>query len=136
MADVMRFVDLVRNRMLSDVQIIGAGFTKKSMYRQFLSQKKPDEITYPCMTICYDRDQREKWAAIDKLTLYISLHTKTFEDTVQAVEYVINLLHDFKDASTCVTVYHCWHEGGPPVPMYNKELNCWEATLGFSVSIG
>lgn len=136
MSNLPVFIDLIRSRILTIPAVIQRGFTAKTIYRQFIMQKKKEDITFPCMSLCYDLDRREKWAAIDGLKLYISIHTKVFEDATVIFDAVVDSLHLFMDASTCVTVYRCWHEGGPPIPMYDDKLNCWEVTMEFSVAVG
>lgn len=136
MSNVPGFIDLIRNRILTIPIVIEKGFTKRTLYKQFLSQLKPGTVKYPCMTIAYDMDRREKWAAIDSLKLFITIHMDVFEETMGVVDAVVDSLHQFMDASTCVTVYKCWHEGGPPAPIYNSETNRWEAVLEFDASIG
>lgn len=135
MSNVPLFIDLVRDRMLTIPLVIEKGFIKKTLYKRFVSQMKPETVKYPCMTLCYDMDKRGVWAPVDDLKLYLTVHMDVYEDMMPIVDAVVDSLHLFMDASTCVTVYKCWNCGGPPAPMYNEKTNRWEATLEFDVSI-
>lgn len=132
------YIDMIRDRLLAQADLVAAGFTKRTVYKQFLDGLKTTNIVYPCLTISTDRDGREVWAAIDELKLYITVHMDEYSDAETVVNAVIDSLHLFNGTSTdrTVTVYYTWYKGGPPTPMWNAKRGKWEAIMRFDSSIG
>jgi len=135
MSKVPQFIDHIREVILATPIFLQKGFTEQTLYRRYLPQIKAETIQYPCMTLTYDMDMRAKWAPIDYLRLYLTIHMKTFEDVAVILDALADTLHDHKYADCYITIYRLWLEGGPPAPIYDQMTNKWWARLEFSASI-
>jgi len=137
MANITVFINLYRDIIINMAEFQAAGLTKKDINSRFAPQTKdrrPEQ--FPAVSLYYDFNQRERWAAIDNLNLFIKISMKEFEQVRTLAEAIRNKFHMFQDATTCITVYKSFLNGGDPQPIYNETLNTWEAILEFEIAIG
>lgn len=134
MADLPGFVTHVQDLILAATWFASQGFSQQTIYRQFLPQVK-DPI-YPCISLSYRVENREIFADIDQGTLFVGVHSKDFgqADTVGKLLNDALHLHTFSEEG--LIVYKCHARGGPPQPIFNAQLNCWEALLEFEFAVG
>jgi hypothetical protein len=137
MANITVFINLYRDTIVNMSEFQAVGLTKKDINARYEPQTKDRNPTeYPAIALYYDFNQRERWAPIDNLNLFIKISMKQFEQVRTLAEAIRNKFHMFMDGSTCVTVYKSFLNGGDPQPIFNDKLNAWEVILEFEIAIG
>lgn len=131
------FIDQVRARILANSDLVGIGFTARSIYKRFLDTIKAQDINYPCIALATDRDERLTWGPLDTIKLYATIYMDDYGDAETAVNSLIDTLHDYRGPSSdgTVLVYYMWYMGGPPTPMWNPTRAKWEAMLRFDATV-
>lgn len=146
MSKIPILIDNLRTKLLTNEDLVGYGFTKQNIYRRFNPKAKKETVVWPTITISYDPNSREKWAAIDNIQVFFELRLKDYDDALAVIDLVGDILHMYRYSGGCVnesdsslstyiTIYKCWLEGGPPAPIFYQEENAWGTTLEFSVAL-
>jgi hypothetical protein len=120
--------------LITTDETLSATFNDKNIYRRSLPQVV--NPTYPCATIYYDRDLRQAFSEIDRLQVYIEIHTKEFFNVEDIVDRINELLHLYRYANDTIVVYNCFSMGGLVTPAYDAKLNVWSSVLQFEVHLG
>ncbi len=134
MADISAFIKYAKRRVAAQPWFGEKGLTNQRIYRQFLSQVKNPE--FPCISLAYEIDQREVFANIDNLHLFMTVHAKEFDFAEEIAKLISDTMHLHTYADDQLTIYKCHDVGIPTVPSFNKHLNCWEAIVEFDCRIG
>ena len=134
MAQISKFIDIVQGILVADIFLATKGITYKNVYRQFLPQVKDPPA--PHLALAYEVLSTDVGLNIDKVKLYVGVHTSEFIDAYEMQPVIQALLHGFQHADAEVIVYKCFNVGGPTVPYHDKVLNHWECTLEFDCEIG
>lgn len=134
MAQISKFIDIVQGILTGNETLAAKGITHKSVYRQYLPQVKDPQV--PNITVAYEVQSTDVGLSIDKVKLYVCLHSIEFLDTYDMQPVIQTLLHGYQHADAEIIVYKCVNVGGPTVPYHDKVLNQWESTLEFDCEIG
>jgi hypothetical protein len=134
MANIPKFIDKVQDLLTGDATLIANGITKKNVYRRYLPMVKNPPA--PHITLFYEVERTEVSTGIDKVKLYIILHTVEFLETYDMQVRIHDLIHYLTQSDDDFALYKCFSMGGPAVPIFDKELNHWECCLEFDCEVG
>lgn len=134
MAQGPKFIDVVQGILVANTFLISKGINRKNVYRQFLPQVK--DPPPPSITLAYEVQSTDVGLNIDKVKLYVCIHTIEFLDAYEMQPVIQALLHGYQHVDTAIIVYKCYNIGGPTVPYHDNVLNQWESTLEFDCEVG
>ncbi len=134
MANMPAFVTQIQGIVSAAEWFATQKFTRQTIYKQYLTQVK--DPVYPCITIAYLLDKREVFADIDTGTLILGIHAKEYGTPEQVSKLLNDTLHLKTFATDDVILYMCHAKGGPPQPLFNSQLNCWEVLNEFEIKVG
>ena len=134
MAQIPFFIDKIQSILTSDATLAAAGITQKNVYRRYLPMVKNPPA--PHITLSYEVERTDVSMNIDKVKLYIILHTQEFLETYELQGVLQNLIHRLTYADENIVLYKCYNVGGPAVPYFDKELNHWQTCLEFDCEVG
>lgn len=133
---VSRYLNHIRDIVVALPEYTALGLTKKDIVIRYTPQVK-DRLPqdYPAISIAYDYNQRERWAPIDNLNLYLSIEMKVFEQAEDLADAIRNALRDYKYADNCLTIFATFDNGGDGSPIYQEKRNTFEVVLEFETRI-
>ena len=134
MAQIPKFIDVVQGVLVNNSFLASNGITYKNVYRQFLPQVKDPPA--PHVTLAYEIQSTQVSTGIDKVKLYVCIHTIEFIEVQDMLTVMQGLLHTFTHSDENIIVYKCFNAGGPNMPYHDKILNHWEASLEFDCEVG
>ncbi len=134
MANMPAFILRIQNKVSQAQFFTDEGFAPEAVYKQYLPQVK--QPIYPCISLAYEIDKRELFADIDNGKLYAGVHCKEFNQAERIGHQLSDLIHQSLYSGDDCIVYFARYVGGPPTPIFNTMLNCWETICEFEVRIG
>jgi hypothetical protein len=134
MAQIPKLIDHIQDLLTSDPTLAANGITKKNVYRRYLPMVKNPPA--PHITLHYEVERTGVATGIDKVKVYIILHTSEFLETYEMQVVIHDIIHRLTYADENFVLYKCFSLGGPAVPFFDKELNHWECCLEFDCEVG
>jgi hypothetical protein len=128
------FITFIKRWLSEQEWFTEKGFTKQSIFKQFLPQNK--EPNWPCITIAYELDKRDVGLGTDEGALYITVHSKDFNFPDEVAQLINNALHDKKHSNDDFVLYQCFATGNATTPIFNQKWNNWESVCEFSFKVG
>lgn len=134
MANAPVFIKHIKRKLSGMPWFSENGLTTQTIYRQYLPQVK--NPSYPCLTLAYEIDQREVFADVDDIRLYVMAHTKEFDGAEVLGNLIADSLHKYTYSDDTLIVYNCLDVGIPTTPSWNRDQNCWDTIVEFTCSVG
>jgi hypothetical protein len=113
------------------------GYTPNKINRKFPPGVKPNvNSDYPYINIMYKTPTRERFAAIDKLIVYVCAYSNNFIEAEQTAFQLVNTLQQQETATDQFTVYKFQDRAGILAPTLIPTLNVYEVFTEFDFWIG
>lgn len=137
MANINKFIDHVRDRIVVMPAFIAVNLSKRDITRRYnpeVKDRRPED--FPAIALVYDFNNRERWAPIDNVNLLIQIEMKEFDDVQVLAEAIRDEFDQHKFADDSLIIHIMWHNGGDPQPIFNKDHTTFWSVLKFECRLG